>query len=97
MFGTSRITECAEEIPEIIALIPKWKNDAERMLESHRITWFSKLAETTFEYKGKKYSILPGDVWEEMSDALFELIQRCITDDLKALGAVNIRNWGFLD
>lgn len=63
--------------------------------------WPAKYVETTFYFKGKQYSIKPDDIgletgncWDE---GLMEDLQGDIGEDLKKIGAKEIRHFGFLD
>jgi hypothetical protein len=99
----SNANELPKEFHEALAL---WRVEAQRILNSGEIQWFSKLASTTFKYRGISYIITPEDVYpkedlenclENILDAGFEILQETITRDLERLGAENIRNFGFLD
>ena len=63
--------------------------------------WPAKYVETTFYLNGKQYSITPdsigleqGSAWDE---GFMEFLQSEIGDDLKKIGATEIRHMGFLD
>ena len=97
----------ATELPiAFYEALEKWRVEAHRILNSDEIQWFSKLASTTFTYRGLSYIVTSNDVYsnealencpENFLDAGFEILQATITKDLRRLGAENIRNWGFLD
>ena len=83
------------------ALLKKWTEKKESYREDFGYGWPAKYVETTFYLKGKQYSITPdsiglekGDSWDE---GLLEYLQSYIGQDLKELGATEIRNLGFLD
>ena len=99
----SKATELPKEFNEALE---HWRVEAQRILNSDEIQWFSKLASTTFTYRGLSYIVTSNDVYskevlesclENVLDAGFEILQANITQDLRRLGAENIRNWGFLD
>lgn len=97
----------ATELPkEFYEALENWRVEAQRILNSDEIQWYSKLASTTFTYRGLSYIVTSNDVYskeifesclENVLDAGFEILQATITRDLRRLGAENIRNWGFLD
>lgn len=99
----SKATELPKEFYEALG---NWRVEAQRILNSDEIQWYSKLASTTFTYCGLSYIVTSEDVYskedlenclENVLDAGFEILQATITKDLRRLGAENIRNWGFLD
>lgn len=105
-----RISEASELPEEFKNALERWKVRAEEILLSGEIEWYAKLASTIFEFDGKKYQICPEDVFssevfekyekknmENVLHAGFEILQKTLTADLESLGAVNIRNFGFLD
>ena len=106
MLGEIQISG-ATELPEgFFEALGRWRVEAEEILVSGRVQWFARLASTTFVYREKRYRVSPSDVFsketvateqENFLDAAFELLQKSITRDLEALGAENVRNWGFLD
>ena len=100
------ISKAAELPKEFNEALEHWRVEAHRILNSDEIKWFSKLASTTFTYRGLSYIVTSNDVYskevlenclENVLDAGFEILQATITRDLKRLGAENIRNWGFID
>ena len=85
------------------AFLAAWTEKAkQRMPEwlNMKGAWTAKYVQTTFYLKGKQYSITPesiglsGDAWDE---GYMEYLQGDIGEDLKALGAEEIRHVGFLD
>ena len=99
----SKATELPKEFHEALK---NWSIEAQRILDSDEIKWYSKLASTTFTYRGLSYIVTADDVYskevlenclENVLDAGFEILQATITTDLRSLGAENIRNFGFLD
>lgn len=97
----------ATDLPkEFFDCLQVWQEEASRILNDNEIKWFAKLTSTTFRYGEKYYIVSPQDVFSENTlkncpinflCAGFEILQHKITSDLNALGAKNIRNWGFLD
>ena len=85
-------------------LLKKWREKMGPLKETwyHQIRgWPAKYVETVFYLKGKQYSIKPDDIgletgncWDE---GLMEDLQGDISEDLKELGATEIRHFGFLD
>ena len=85
------------------AFLTAWTKKAKQRLpewETMTGAWTAKYVETTFYLKGKQYSITPesiglsGDAWDE---GYMEYLQGDIGEDLKALGAEEIRHVGFID
>ena len=91
----------ATELPkEFYEALENWRVEAQRILNSDEIQWYSKLASTTFTYCGLSYIVTSEDVYskedlenclENVLDAGFEILQATITKDLRRLGAENIR------
>lgn len=80
----------------------KWKDDftAKKEEWDKKPGWPAKLVQTTFTLNGRDYSISPSDIGLEddcWDHGFMESIQSDITEDLKAYGATNIYNVGFLD
>ena len=62
--------------------------------------WPSKCVETEFVINGVRYSIFPPDIgltYDCWDQGFMESIQKEISRDLKEYGAVNIREFGFID
>ena len=62
--------------------------------------WPSKCVETEFVINGVRYSIFPPDIgltYDCWDQGFMELFQGHMSEDLEAIGAVNIRAIGFLD
>ncbi len=85
------------------AFLKMWSEKKEQYREAWENGgyWPAKYVETTFYLKGKQYSIMPdsiglekGDSWDE---GFMESLQGDIGEDLKKLGATEIRHVGFLD
>ena len=58
-----RIT-AAEELPEeLYKAWENWRAEAEKLLHSGRIQWYAKSVSTIFEMNGKRYKILPSDLF----------------------------------
>ena len=83
------------------ALLREWTEKKEAFREAYGSGWFSKYVETTFYLKGKQYTITPdsigldeGEPWDE---GFLEYLQGDIGEDLKKLGAKEIRHMGFED
>lgn len=97
----------ANDLPiEFNNALNNWKEQFKIAMKTEKIEWFSKLVYTTFEYNGKYYKINIYDICDEETlnkcpinylEAMLETIQNIISDDLRKLGATNIRNFGFLD
>ena len=97
----------ANDLPkEFNDALNKWRISFKREAKENDISWFSKLVSTTFEYNNKYYRVTIYDVCDEevlrktphnILEAILEIMQSEITDDLTNLGATNIRNFGFLD
>jgi len=91
---------------EFYIALDKWKQLFYESLKNEKISWFSKLVETNFKYNDKYYKVTIYDICEEKTlkscpvnylEAILEAMQNVISDDLRELGATNIRNFGFLD
>ena len=86
-------------VKDILAM---WAKKKEQYREEwDKAYWPAKYVETTFYLNGKQYSITPdsiglerGDCWDE---GFMEYIQADIGEDLKKIGATEIRHLGFLD
>ena len=84
------------------AFLAAWTEKAKQRLPECKtlVGWPAKNVKTTFYLKGKQYSITPesiglsDDCWDE---GYMEYLQSDIGEDLKALGAEEIRHVGFLD
>ena len=85
------------------ALLSKWREKAAPLADTWYANagWPAKYVETTFYLQGKQYSIKPDDIgletgncWDE---GLMEYLQGDIDEDLKKIGATEIRHYGFLD
>ncbi len=83
------------------ALLREWTEKKEEYRDAFNYGWPAKYVETTFYLNGKQYSITPdsiglerGESWDE---GFMEYLQGDIAEDLKKLGATEIRNYGFLD
>ena len=93
-----------EDVPEICAVLKKWKRKSRRnrkkWLEGDR-GWPAKLVETTFTFNGVRYHIDPDDIGLDRGDSwdngLMERFQCEIRIDLEAAGATDVFNIGFLD
>ena len=98
-FDYLRITE---DVPELYALMQKWKAKVEEYRKEWGDgLWPAKCVQTSFVYQGKPYHYFPddlglerGDCWDE---GLMEYMQGDIAKDLKALGATDVCDLGFLD
>ena len=87
----------------VAALLAAWTEKAKQRRPEWKTMggWPAKSVKTTFYLKGKMYSITPdsiglesGECWDE---GFMEYLQHDIGEDLKALGAEEIRHIGFLD
>ena len=83
------------------ALLKAWTEKKEDYRAGFNYGWPAKYVETTFYLNGKQYIITPdsiglkrGDCWDE---GLLEYLQGDIGEDLKKMGATEIRHVGFLD
>ena len=83
------------------ALLRKWTEKKDDFRKGFDPGWPAKYVETSFCLKGKAYSITPdsiglerGEPWDE---GFLEFLQGRIGEDLKELGAAEIRHMGFLD
>ncbi len=87
-------------------LIMEWKEKKDQYWEEYagpdgRGGWPAKLTSIDFDYGGHHYELHMEDIgikyrdpWDE---GFFEFLQDYIEEDLKAIGAENIRCWGFMD
>lgn len=101
----------AKKLPQsFFDKLEEWRRMAQELLDSGRIKWYSKYVITEFTYNDIHYSVTARDVfapevyklYEEkcclnMLDAVLEGVQMNISDDLKALGAEDVWNYGLLD
>ena len=86
------------------AVLNSWRGKMSPLKDawySQQRGWPAKYVETSFYLNGKAYSIKPDDIgletgncWDE---GLMEDLQGDIGEDLKKLGATEIRHLGFLD
>ena len=106
MVKETNISNATDLPKEFFDCLQVWQKEASRILKGDEIKWFAKLTSTTFCYGANYYVVSPQDVFGENAlkncpinflCAGFEILQQKITSDLNALGAKNIRNWGFLD
>ena len=88
---------------KVAAFLAEWteKKEQYRAAWENGGNWPAKYVNTTFYLKGKQYSITPdsiglenGECWDE---GFLEFLQGDIGEDLKKLGATEIRHMGFLD
>lgn len=96
--------------PELAAALEGWRDEAAKVLREDKVTWYSKLVYTSFEYGGVGYKVQIGDVFsrEVMEkygkcfahnrlEAMLEVVQGRIKRDLEALGAEHIVTHGMID
>lgn len=112
-FGSLSIMDEIEEIAAeeaikiqnkqtIVYLIEKWKVDMVEEKEEwdKKLGWPAKLVETMFTLNGFEYTLKPEDIglssdcWDQ---GFMEHFQGQMTKDLKAIGAIDIYNAGFID
>ena len=85
------------------AFIRMWTEKKEQYREAweNGAYWPAKYVKTTFYLRGKQYSITPDTIGLEQRDSwdegFLEYMQKDIGEDLKKLGATEIRHVGFLD
>ena len=105
-----RISYATDLPKELCEAWEQWKIEADRIIHSDRIQWYAKSVSTIFDMNGKRYKIVPADVFspeivelycgQYMDNVLaagLEILQGMIEKDLKRLGASYVQSFGFLD
>ena len=107
----NRINVSAAELPcELATALEGWREEAAQILNEDKVTWYSKLVHTDFEYGGVDYKVEIGDVFSDevlekygrvfannRLEAVLEVVQSRIKRDLDALGAEHIVTHGMID
>ena len=105
-----RITEATDLPKGLLEALERWRVRADEIIRGDEIQWYAKSASTVFTLEGKRYNVVPKDVFspeivekytkiylDNVLHAGFEILQGMIGDDLKALGATDIQHFGWLD
>ncbi len=88
---------------KVAAFLADWAEKKEQYREEWKNgkNWRAKYVETCFCLKGRQYSITPDSIGlekgEREEEGFMEFLQRDMGEDLKELGATEIRHMGFLD
>lgn len=83
-------------------LITQWREEKKfRYIKEWNDSWPAKLMKILFNYKGRKYTIVPSTLGLEDEDCwdqgFLEFLQKYLKKDLELISAKNIINLGFLD
>lgn len=90
------IRSMRNKIPaEIKNMIPKWREDVNKLKETFVHKWYTKLASVEFIYEGKFYKLMPEAIGA--TQEMYDYVSRTIEDDLKEMGAIYTFYTGMLD
>ena len=97
----------ATDLPnEFFDALNTWKKNIFIIMNTCEVKWPAKLVKTVFKYNNKYYKVTIIDIFNKdqldntpnnFLEAILELYQAEISNDLSNLGATNIRSFGFLD